>query len=368
MQAPGRAHPVGTNRAAQQQPAFVKPPPQIPRALSAAVSWVPSEYVHIAPVRLPLKHATQREKALPFAIEPHLGVPIETVHVALGGHLVDQDYIAVAVDLALMRTWDAQAAGSVLLVPDIFMLPRPSVGEWAIAELDGRVLVRLADGSGFATDLDAFEALFDAGGRPMFHLLWGKLPALTEAPRSANLAWPTRSDLLDLRQGVFAQQRQKDTKRRAQQLQVGSVLVLGVTLIAAADVWALTNILNTQTGALSASYAERFPDASPGDRLLSEVQALTSRVEGRQTGDFLSSLSEVFANLGTGSGLSVRTLSYDNSAGQLELQVEAGSIDALQEAAARLKSSGIAAEISSATTIPGGAEGQLTIVAGGAAR
>lgn len=368
MQAPGLTVPVRTNRPAPLGHSFVGPPPELPRALSAAVCWVPSEYVYIGPVSLPLKHAAKREKALPFAIEPHLGVPIQTVHVALGGHLADQNYIAAAVDLALMRSWDGQAAGSVLLVPDIFMLPRPAVGKWAIAELEGRVLVRLADGGGFATDLHAFEALFEAAGRPTLHLLWGKLPAPAEASGASNLPWPARSDLLDLRQGVFAQQRHKDTKRRTQQLQAGSALVMGVTLVSAADIWALTNIRNTQIGVLSASYAERFPGASPGDRLLSDVQALTSRSAGAQSGDFVSSLSAVFSSLGTGTGLSVQTLRYDHSAGQLELQVEAGSIDTLQAAAARLKSSGIAAEISSASTIPGGAEGRLTIVFGAVAQ
>ena len=327
------------------------------------IVFVPTERVRLAVVALPLKRADQRKASLPFAMEALLGEPIEQCHFAIGERLGDDRYLACALNAGQMATWTARietAGDRAMIVPDVLVLPRPPEGVWHVAELGDRALVRLPDGSGFATVLSLLPVFAEAEGFPECRTVLGSEGALSSA---ASLAWPDRSELLNLRQGSFAASASR-TARRQHLVVLGALAMVALaSVMAGADVMALQHIAHTREARLISAFRERFPDTPPGTALLAAIEALDSPGPGQHPDPFLSVLSETSLALQDAPSVAVQDLAFTQTSRRLDLNLETDSLDTFQSLGSRLKQSGITAELGAATVVPGGAEGRLSVTA-----
>ena len=139
------------------------------------VDWLPSEAVLLLRAALPPLSTGQRQAAVAFAVEDRVAQPIESVNVVLGPVLEGEYLVAVASreDIATSRA--ERPASKTRLVPDVLALPRPSQG-WTVWVGRERVLVRLADGTGFATSLVTLPLLWQHAGKPEVALCAGDMP------------------------------------------------------------------------------------------------------------------------------------------------------------------------------------------------
>tara|TARA_R110001606_G_scaffold167381_1_gene311806 strand:+ start:9927 stop:11039 length:1113 start_codon:yes stop_codon:yes gene_type:complete len=329
------------------------------------IVFVPTERVRLTAVALPLKRAEQRKASLPFAMEPLLGEPIEQTHFALGSRLEDGRYLACAVNAERVAEWVSTYASArqVMIVPDVLILPIPPQDVWHVASLADRVLVRLPDGSGFATVKGLLPVFALAEGSPECRIIIdesGRADALTSAE---SLVWPDRSTLLDLRQGAFA----PDASNTVRTIRAATALTLAIvsatTAISGADALALQHVAHTREARLIDDFRIRFPNAPAGTALMGTIDSLSSNALGRPVDTFISTLSATSMTLKNETTMSVQDMAFEQAGNRLDLHVETDSLDTFQSLSSRLAQSGITAELGAATVVPGGAEGLLSIMA-----
>jgi len=340
---------------------------QADAARGPAILLVPSEQVLVTAVDLPLPSRRQRMAALPFAIEDRIAEPIEAVHVALGSESAPGRYLAGVVAPATMAGWVRQAEaaglGHAVLMPDALALPVPAEGAWSVERTGERILVRVADGTGFAVATARFAALWAAAGRPDCILYGDVLPdglagvvaAIAPEPLPTRLRMPA----LDLRQGAFARTRRRtsDLWRRAAIVAACGLLAHGA--IAAADVLALQRIAAARKAETRAIVERIAPGTSTQGDLADVASDLLPAAGTGRGAVFVPMIGRVSEALGP--GVTLRSLAYDGGAGSLVLDISAPDLAALQAVEARLRAAGLSATGGAGTAAAGGAEGQITV-------
>lgn len=333
------------------------------------VLLVPTERVRLLRVGLPIKRKDAQRRAVPYAAETLIAEPPETVHSALGAHIDGDDYLTAIVTRSVMDGWMAvaKAAGaSKKLVPDVLLLPVPPENTWSIARLqDDRVLVRADDWTGFATPAGFLEVLWVAAGKPVPNLLMGEVILGGEthaAEEDFARGQAVRQPLLDLRQGTYRLESGQGQRRLklAAAVAAGAMVLHGV--IGGVDLLSLQAVSADREAALMQDFRARFPNVRAGTELLSTINRLQDDRGIIQQDTFLTVLSQTSQGLLGETGVAIRDLRFEASDGRLTLSVETNNISALQDMVAALQTSGLAADLSAANAIPGGAQGQLTIM------
>jgi general secretion pathway protein L len=325
-----------------------------------------SEDALLVRVVLPLASHRQRQAAVGFAIEDLIAEPLEVSHVVLGPELAPGEYLAVVVRHAVMADYAARASNQ-RLVPDVLALPVPAPGSCSVREVNGRILARRADGTGFATRAAAFETFWQAEGAPKIVLFGGRLP--DDVPVSASglmPAGPTPEALAtNLFQGRHA--RNAGTQRRAL-TRLGAVLAFALAAHAAilgVDTLALKEIARDREATLRAEIAARMPDLPETIPLDMALRRALPAEAGAQDDGFLRLLARVSEALQPVAGaIAVRDLAFDAADG-LSLLVEAPDLVTLQRAEAELGAAGLLVSSGVATTGAGGAEARYMIGATG---
>jgi general secretion pathway protein L len=321
----------------------------------AGVILVRTEDVLVLAVTLPQMPAAQRRVAVAFAVEDQIARAVDDVHVVLGPQM-GLAWLVAVVAREVLAGWPKGR-----LVPDVFMLPMPAAGEWSVWVQGDRVLVRCADGAGFATSVPAFGVFHLAAGRPGLVLYGGALPdGFAVLRRDVLPAMDARFARFDLN-GARAQGYAKRLPRGLR----GFGILLGVAAVGhlgllGVDTLALTRLRDTKMAAVrvAAGLAE---DANIEAAV---AQAMVVQQPGAR-GAFLPQLSTVFAAIGVQSGkVAVRDLRYLASAGSIVMTVEAQDIATLQAAETALHDAGLAVASGAATSGNGLAEQQLTITGG----
>jgi general secretion pathway protein L len=329
---------------------------------------LPGELALMLRVPLPLPSHRQRQAAVVYAVEDLIAEPLDAAHVVLGPELGAGEYLAVVVAHRDMETWAARTGPGRRLVPDVLAVPVPAAGACAVREIDGRVLVRRADGTGYAARADRFEAFWRADGAPQIVLYGGRLP--DDLPVSASGLMPAGppADVLrfDLLQGPYARARH-GTRRLAARLGVVAALALAAHgAIVAADTFALGRIAQDREAALRAELSRRLPglpEALPLDVAL--LRALPQAAAGG--GGFLPLMARASEALGPMIGeVAIRNLAWDAEDGGLALQVEAPDLETLQGVEAALEAAGLSVSAGVATTGDGAAEARYVVRDGGA--
>lgn len=318
----------------------------------AGVRLGPTEQVLLLSVTLPKMPPAQRRAAVAFAVEDQISRTLDDVHVVLGPQ-VGAAWLVAVVARDVLAAWPAGR-----LVPDVGMVPMPAAEEWSVWVQGARILVRCADGTGFATGIDAFGIFHLAAGRPGLVLYGGDLPdAFAVLRRDVLPSMDARFAKFDLNAA-----RVQSYAARLPRGWRGVVGLLGVAAVGhlalvGMDTLALMRLRDAQVDAVrvAAGLAE-------GANVEAAVaQAMVVQQSGVQSA-FLPQLSAVFAALD--GQVAVRDLRYLASAGSITMTVEAQDIAALQATETALNDAGLRVAAGAATSGNGLAEQQLTITGG----
>ncbi|MGL5010120.1 MAG: type II secretion system protein GspL, partial [Paracoccaceae bacterium] len=206
----------------------------------AGVRFVAGEDVLLLAVAMPEMSAAQRRAAVGFAVEDLIARPLDEVHVVLGPAVAERWLVAVIGRDVLEAL---PAAAKARLVPDVLAVPVPEAGQWSVWAGPSRVLVRTADGAGFAAAMGALPYFHLAAGRPGIVLYGGVLDAQFSVLRPAVLPTQLEASLqrFDLSMGGAA--RGMTLPRAWRQMAAVVVLAgLGHLWLLATDTWALGRV------------------------------------------------------------------------------------------------------------------------------
>jgi general secretion pathway protein L len=333
------------------------------------VAYVPAEAVLLLAVAMPDMSPAQRRAAVAFAVEDQIAQPLDAVEVILGPELPLTD--AGRRWLVAVIARDVAAGLPVLRktrrLPDVLALPVPAPGQWAVWAGQARVLVRTADGAGFATTLAALPTYHMAAGRPGITLYGGTLDAGLPVVQHSPL--PTRPDLM-LDRFTLATDREAARGLTLPRIwrQMAAVLAfaaVGHTGLLAVDTWALGHIRAASEASVRDTLGQMgMPLGADTD---TAITAALSRIGGAGGPQFVPVMTRVFAALGPQTGtVTVRDLRYDTAPDRVTLMLEAPDLATLQAVETALNDAGFAVAAGAATTGDGLAEQQLTLQGGGA--
>lgn len=315
-----------------------------------ATVLVPSESVLLLGVDLPLGSHAKRLAALPFAVEDRIADPIESVHLALGDETAPKRYLVAVVRHALMREWvevaEAEGLAHAAMVPDALVLPVPDEG-WSAENGDGRVLVRAADGTGFAVSSALVGQAWEAAGRPR---IWncGAVPIgeLPQEPRPAGgggLAERLAKPALDLRQGIYAR---RTASGSSWLKRLGWIAAAGIAVhvvIAGADTLMLRAIAERRADDTRAAVAQAAPGANLGDDLRVSVADMLPAPgpAGSQFVPLVTRTSNALAPLS--SAVTARSMRFEGNA--LVMEIEPGEPGLAGRVRDAMRAAGMTAEV-----------------------
>lgn len=315
-----------------------------------AVLVLAQEQVSFHAPRLPRARRGLQQQALAFAVEPHLGQALESVHLAAGQPLADGRWLVAAIDRALLAGWCSQLAAAGLVIRaihvDADLLPEQGMRG---VHLPGRCL--LADDQGLrmafapaqwpqvqAGLVEPVRWLGSPAREPALEPADDALPpALTEPLLPLLVAGD--ADRVDLAQGPFALRSPGGGLRwralgyalaAALLLQLGSVLVQGALYGKQARMYEQANLALFESvfgEQRVVDLRQQFDSLRAGQMASNDVIALLQRIDGQLS-------------------LPVQTLQYHSAQGQLLLTPEAGFDGNAQEIAAQLEQAGLRAGVS----------------------
>jgi len=321
------------------------------------VAWLGGEDVLLLAVAMPSMPAAQRRAAVAFAVEDRIAQPLDEVHVVLGPSLGGGRWLVAVVSHTAMAAQNAIAG--LRLLPDTLALPVPAQG-WAVWG-GARVLVRQADGSGFATSQQALPAFWAAAGSPPVTLYAGALPPGIPVAFMATL--PVLDAALatfDLRAGRHAGRGAGWPRGLRGLLAVLALAGLGHLALLTADVVALGRIAKTSATALHTALAATGQSTGT-DLETALAQALAARQPAGQ-GGLLPLMVQIFTALAADAGrVTLQDLRYAAAGNTATLTLEAPDLATLQGVETALAGAGLTVSAGAATTGGGAAEVQMTI-------
>lgn len=318
-----------------------------------ATVLVPSESVLLLAVDLPLGTHAKRLAALPFAIEDRIADPIDTVHIALGSEIAPGRYLAAVVRHARMREWVeiAEAAGlaHAAMVPDALALPVPDSG-WCAEAGDGRVLVRAADGTGFAVPAALAGQAWETAGRPR---IWNTGPVpigeLPQEPRPAGgggLAERLAKPAVDLRQGSYARRGGGGSNWLKRLGWIAAAGIAAHTVIAAADAVMLRVIAERRADDARAVVAQAAPGANLSGDLRTSIADMLPLpgAPGSRFVPLVTRTSNALAPLS--SAVTARSMRFEGNA--LVMEIEPGEPGLAGRVRDAMRAAGVNAEVAAA--------------------
>lgn len=328
-------------------------------AAASNVTYLPGEDVLLLSVALPAMSLAQRRAAIGFAIEDNLAQPLDQVHVALGPRMVSGSWLVGVISRDLLAGITIPKGHR--LVPDTLTVPVPDV-DWAVLGQEGRVLVRLPDGTGFAADHGSVAQLWQMAGMPRILSYGGPLPQGMIVADNARL--PNTADEVlasfDLRAGTRTAQGFRLSRGLALPLAVLAAFVSGHLLIAAADLVALNRIEANRAEQLRAVLAAS--GIPSGDDLSDAVSGALVAEEPPVQEAFLDLSTHIFATISDQSGqVSLRDLRYTVVQDSIVMTLEAATLETLQQIENTLLADGLSVQTGAATTKDGAAEVQMTV-------
>lgn len=316
-----------------------------------ATLLVPGESVLLLAVDLPLGTHAKRLAALPFAIEDRIADPVESVHLALGSEIAPRRYVVAVVRHAQMRDWvdtaEAEGLAHAAMVPDALALPAPDEG-WSAEAAGGRVLVRNADGIGFAMSSALIGQAWEAAGRPR---IWncGAAPIgeLPQEPRPSDgggsLAERLARPAVDLRQGVYARRTASGNNWIKRLGWIAAAGIAAHVVIAAADTLMLRAIADRRADDTRAAVAQAAPGANlDGDLRVSVADMLPSPgPAGSRFVPLVTRTSNALAPLS--SAVTARSMRFEGNA--LVMEIEPGEPGLAGRVRDAMRAAGVTADV-----------------------
>ncbi|WP_281709343.1 type II secretion system protein GspL [Phaeobacter italicus] len=325
---------------------------------------VPAEHVSLHRLELPIRSKKQRLDALPFALEERIGNALEKTHFALCESTPDGQVLAAAIDKTVMDHCLTNAPDTPLIPEQMLLAPEPQTGDrpiWAVFREKNRLIIRLPDGAGFASDIKAFTSLWYAAGKPSLKTYGIPLPGnISTAQFIKNGPTPVTSvGTYDLRQGAYRPA--LGLKRPITWLAAGIALTaLAHIALAIADLSAQTQIAQTLRNQANTLLAERFPNITAEDSPAVLQRQIMAQQQTSRGSDFLPLMDRVSqAWLRDGTELQIQQLSWSDNT--LRLQLEARDLETLQQAEASLTNNALRVTSGAATADAGSARAEFAV-------
>lgn len=330
---------------------------------------VPGMDVVALQAALPARSEAQARAAAPYAVEEQLASRLDGLHIALGPRLGGDARLILAMDKALLAAWrDALAAVRLAvrhIVPDYAVWPAQGSGGARLIAIDGRLVVALADGGGFAVEAGwAHHALApllrDAGvARLMIH---GAMPDWAGAALPAELERAAAPDTetgagalagalartvaqtggapVNLLQGAFgrapAWQPMLRHVRAAAALAL--CLMLGLAALSLLDAWRDNRAADQRLAQAEALFRSAFPAVKTVVNPRAQMRAQLKQLGGAQQGTFLHLAAALTTALAEVDAVRLDALRYDAERGGLSASLRYtsfGDAEAVRAAIAR---------------------------------
>lgn len=366
----------------------------LPQDGSIELVWLfPGVQAVAVSTQLPVRGRDKIVRALPFALEENFAAEPDALFFALAATSSPDHQQAVAIERSVLGNGLATLAEHGLqarrIVPDYLTLPW-APGQWTALADAGMLYVRQSEAGGFAIEADLgwdllarrLNALGEEakprgvrylrgreplGPEPELELLQPDPEPYTEgllgiAPLGFTAPLP-----LDLRQGEYGLRKEWLPRVKPWLPAAGA---LGAVILFALAGFAANWYQAAQTrNALAKEIHTRFVQILPQAGWQGESTArdvieglLRNRAQGRSGGGFMALLSAVSAAHTTQS-VSIKSLTYQP--GQLQLQVHAATVTALNKVSTQLEQHAVEATVNSANQTNSGVDGSLMIRAGG---
>lgn len=366
----------------------------LPRDGACELIWLfPGVQAIAVATQLPVRGREKILRALPFALEENFAAEPDTLFFALAGTSDAERQEAVATQRRLLgdgiEALAEHGQQARRIVPDYLTLPRIP-GQWTVLADAGMLYVRHSEAGGFAIEADlGWELLaqrLDALGADSMpdsirylrgREPWGPEPELallqpdpepyTEGLLGIAPLGFAAPPALDLRQGEYSLRKDWMARIKPWMPAAGALgMVVLLALAGFAANWYQTSRVRDE---LAKKIHARFVQILPQAGWQNESNArdviegvLRTRSRGRSAGDFMDLLSAVSA-AHAGDSVSIKSLTYQP--GQLQLQVHAATVAALNKVSTQLEKHAVDAKVNSANQTASGVEGSLMIRATG---
>ena len=318
-------------------------------------------------------------KLLPYELEDEVIDPVDELHFAfheLGNNQVVVHYIRADVLDAHLQGLAAYGAEVSAIVPDYLMLQTDFDGATLLQDGD-RLLVNQGQGMGLTTDLGLADiilpnlALNDSmSGRLMIYAqtediavkLRESLPSAMRSDSGPTMEMVQVHDFWEqldsdstfisknLRQGAYA--RRLPIEQWAKAWKMPAIAAGAAFLLAILANALLLSSVQAENKEVRRSITETVKPVLGNGRngLRDPVRALKSRLNGGNENEGKSSLAVALINqaataIAAQTGVSLRTMRYNNSQQELRLDIEAPTYDAVEALRASLGSGGFKAEL-----------------------
>ncbi len=345
---------------------------------------LPAEQVFLGSAHIATRNVRQLMQAVPFALEEQLAEDPESLHFAVQRTGSDDAVRVAAVSRKELSHYldelRSNGLGVDRVVPDVLLLPWNS-GEVSVL-LDGtRALVRSGGWAGGAIEADLLDSwlpmLIDsAEPAPEKIILFstdqaspvGEWPLPLEARETdhstlALLARELSRMDFNLLQAEFAPLGEHSGSVRWKWPAIAAAIA--VVLAALVNFTELQNLRSASARleqAIESRFHQSFPQVQRLQDPLIQAERELQRLHGGSTrtqSDFFHLLSGVVASISAQPDLKLTSLRYRNR--QMQLELEAGSIDQLEQLQQAAKSAGLEARLESARLGTQGVSGTLTL-------
>ena len=326
--------------------------------VEADLAWLPTEEATLINVTLPVMKPAQRRAAVAFAIEDQIAQPLDEVHVVLGPEISAGQWLVVVVSAQALQAHAIKCKSPTRLLPDVLALPMPTQG-WAVWASQSRILVRQADGTGFAAQPGALQTFWEAAGQPAITLYGGTLPSEIPVTVHAQLAKTMDTNLasFSLLTGRYSL-KGEGIPRSLRPLSVIFVLTIAAHFaLQLTDVFALQQISDARENVLR----DLLQLPAQGNVEVALTQALATQTPQAQAG-LLPLLTDVFSATAPFAGsVSLQDLRYDDVNQVAVMTLDAPDLVTLQRVEAGLAEAGLRVSSGAATTGYGNAQAQITV-------
>jgi len=355
------------------------------------VILAPAACVTLMDTDVPTRNRGQLLKAVPYALEEELAEPVENLHFSVQPRRDGKTLVAV-VRMAwmedLLRRLGQLGISPRAVVPEILCLPWQEA-EWTLLLEDTEAVLRTGRQSGFVIDTDNLEAMLRAARQDALDTLPSSLRVI-ERRRSAGsldnllpegfkvtlddgptppIALLTATYFeqrpLNLLQGDLAAE--SDWRGIWLKWRLAAALAGGMALVHMTDV-----VLENRTyearlegvrSAMTEVYRETFPDAV---RVINPVVQLRNRLKEMKTasgqsggGSFLGIIAGAGKHVIEDDKVRVKLVRYRN--GQVEVDLDADTIEQLEAVQRRLRNAKFSAELKSVNNEGGRFQGRILL-------
>lgn len=327
---------------------------------------VPSEDVLTVVVDLPFATRAQRAANLGYALEDVVAEPLANLHFALGAEVTPRRHIAGVVRHDRMRVWIALLTEAglepAILTPDALALPTPPAGVWTVKAEGERALVRTDTGAGFALPLSAFDAAWEAAGKPRIATVGEPLPqALADGVEAETPLTDASGDPLlilsplDLRQGAYAAIRPTATSALKTLALVAGLGVVAHLGLLGLDALLLDRMADKKEAEARSVLQTVAPQLSPDEDVIAAADRVLPSGGGGGGRPFTQLLARTSGGLPGAGAVVFNGATY--APGSLDLAVAASDQATLDRAVQALTASGLSATAAPAAAAPGATTG-----------